>query len=164
MAVNSLQRNAVDVIVLDVEMPVMDGLTAIPKLLAVSPSVKIIMASTLTIRNADISMRAMEAGRVSGPDGASVRALEEAGRVYAVYVHHGRVVRDAKPRYQTDQTAAVREIGIDLPAGKYAAVWRDTRTGREAKVERFTVQAGGEKKMLTSPVYADDIGLIVRAE
>ena len=109
-------------------------------------------------------MRAMEAGRVSGPDGASVRALEEAGRVYAVYVHHGRVVRDAKPRYQTDQTAAVREIGIDLPAGKYAAVWRDTRTGREAKVERFTVQAGGEKKMLTSPVYAEDIGLIVRAE
>ncbi len=62
MAINSLQRNAVDVIVLDVEMPVMDGLTAIPKLLAVSPSVKIIMASTLTIRNADISMRALEAG------------------------------------------------------------------------------------------------------
>ena len=62
MAINSLQRNAVDVIVLDVEMPVMDGLTAIPKLLAVCPSVKIIMASTLTLRNADISMRALEAG------------------------------------------------------------------------------------------------------
>ena len=62
MAVNSLQRNAVDVIVLDVEMPVMDGLTAIPRLLAVSPSVKIIMASTLTLRNADISIRALEAG------------------------------------------------------------------------------------------------------
>jgi len=62
MAVNSLSRNTVDVIVLDVEMPVMDGLTAIPKLLAVCPSVKIIMASTLTIRNADISMRALQAG------------------------------------------------------------------------------------------------------
>jgi two-component system chemotaxis response regulator CheB len=62
MAINSLQRNTVDVIVLDVEMPVMDGLTAIPKLLAVAPSVKIIMASTLTLRNADISLRAMEAG------------------------------------------------------------------------------------------------------
>jgi len=62
MAINSLQRNAVDVIVLDVEMPVMDGLTAIPKLLLVSPSVKIIMASTLTLRNADISMRALQAG------------------------------------------------------------------------------------------------------
>jgi len=62
MAINALQRNAIDVIVLDVEMPVMDGLTAIPKLLAVSPSVKIIMASTLTLRNADISLRALQAG------------------------------------------------------------------------------------------------------
>ncbi len=62
MAINALQRNAIDVIVLDVEMPVMDGLTAIPKLLAVSPSVKIIMASTLTLRNADISMRAIQSG------------------------------------------------------------------------------------------------------
>ncbi|HYD29784.1 MAG TPA: response regulator, partial [Azospirillaceae bacterium] len=62
MAVNSLQRNSIDVIVLDIEMPVMDGLTAIPKLLAVAPQVKIIMASTLTLRGADISMRAMQLG------------------------------------------------------------------------------------------------------
>ena len=62
MAVNSLQRNSIDVIVLDIEMPVMDGLTAIPKLLAVAPQVKIIMASTLTLRGADISMRCLSAG------------------------------------------------------------------------------------------------------
>ncbi|MFL7902440.1 protein-glutamate methylesterase/protein-glutamine glutaminase [Azospirillum argentinense] len=62
MAVNALQRNSLDVIVLDIEMPVMDGLTAIPKLLAVAPQVKIIMASTLTLRGADISMRCLSAG------------------------------------------------------------------------------------------------------
>lgn len=62
MAVNSLQRNSIDVIVLDIEMPVMDGLTAIPKLLAVAPQVKIIMASTLTLRGADISIRCLSAG------------------------------------------------------------------------------------------------------
>lgn len=62
MAVNSLQRNSIDVIVLDIEMPVMDGLTAIPKLLAVAPQVKIIMASTLTLRGADVSMRCLSAG------------------------------------------------------------------------------------------------------
>ncbi len=62
MAINSLQRNSIDVIVLDIEMPVMDGLTAIPKLLAVAPQVKIIMASTLTLRGADISMRCLSAG------------------------------------------------------------------------------------------------------
>ena len=79
MAINSLQRNAVDVIVLDVEMPVMDGLTAIPKLLAVCPSVKIIMASTLTMRNADISLRAMQAGAADYiPKPSSTREISSA--------------------------------------------------------------------------------------
>ncbi|HEV7371954.1 chemotaxis response regulator protein-glutamate methylesterase [Arenibaculum sp.] len=62
MAVNALQRQAVDVIVLDIEMPVMDGLTAIPKLIAIDPAVKIIMASTLTQRGAEISIKALQAG------------------------------------------------------------------------------------------------------
>ncbi|WP_247886860.1 chemotaxis response regulator protein-glutamate methylesterase [Azospirillum sp. SYSU D00513] len=62
MAVNSLKRHSIDVIVLDIEMPVMDGITAIPQLLAVAPQVKIIMASTLTLRGADISMRCLSAG------------------------------------------------------------------------------------------------------
>src|SRR5512144_1842962 len=37
MAVNAIQRQPIDVVVLDIEMPVMDGLTALPKLLAASP-------------------------------------------------------------------------------------------------------------------------------
>lgn len=61
-AVATLRRSEVDVIVLDVEMPVMDGITAIPHLLAARPSVKIVMASTLTERNADISLKAMALG------------------------------------------------------------------------------------------------------
>ena len=62
MAVDRLKTQPVDVIILDIEMPVMDGLTAIPKLLEVKPDVKIIMASTLTEKNADISLRALDAG------------------------------------------------------------------------------------------------------
>jgi two-component system chemotaxis response regulator CheB len=62
LAVGQLGRTDVDVIVLDIEMPVMDGLTAIPKLLEVAPDVKIIMASTLTQRNAQSSIEAMNKG------------------------------------------------------------------------------------------------------
>lgn len=61
-AVERLAKQYVDVIILDIEMPIMDGLTAIPKLLETQPSVTIVMASTLTAGNADISLRAMEAG------------------------------------------------------------------------------------------------------
>ncbi len=61
-AVDALARKPVDVVVLDIEMPVMDGMTALPKLLAVDPTVWVIMASTLTQRNADISIEALAAG------------------------------------------------------------------------------------------------------
>ncbi|MEO0035332.1 MAG: hypothetical protein RLZZ501_1355, partial [Pseudomonadota bacterium] len=62
MALNTLERVAVDVVLLDIEMPVMDGLTALPKLLKADPGLRIIMQSTLTLKGADVSMRAMEAG------------------------------------------------------------------------------------------------------
>ena len=61
-AILAVEANQPDVVVLDIEMPVMDGLTALPKLIAARPSVKVIMASTLTVRNADISMRALQMG------------------------------------------------------------------------------------------------------
>ncbi len=62
MAIKSLARHDIEVIVLDIEMPGMDGLTALPLLVAADPDVKIIMASTLTRKNAEISMRALAAG------------------------------------------------------------------------------------------------------
>lgn len=61
-AVKRMAARDIDVIVLDIEMPVMDGLTALPKLIEADPNVKIVMASTLTERNADISLKALEAG------------------------------------------------------------------------------------------------------
>ena len=62
MALNALERQSIEVVVLDIEMPVMDGLTALPKMLQIDPDLQIIMASTLTLKNADISLRALEAG------------------------------------------------------------------------------------------------------
>ncbi len=61
-AIDSLRRVPADIVVLDIEMPGMDGLTALPELLKTCPAARIIMASTLTARNAQISMRAMELG------------------------------------------------------------------------------------------------------
>ncbi len=62
LAIGAIQRSPVDIVVLDIEMPVMDGLTALPKILAAAPGVRVLMASTLTQKNADISLRAMQAG------------------------------------------------------------------------------------------------------
>jgi two-component system chemotaxis response regulator CheB len=62
MAVTQAARRTLDVIILDIEMPVMDGLTALPKLLEANPQARIIMASTLTQRNAGISLKALSLG------------------------------------------------------------------------------------------------------
>jgi len=62
LAVEDVAKSAPDVIVLDIEMPEMDGMTALPLLLERCPGVKIIMCSTLTQRNAEISIRALAEG------------------------------------------------------------------------------------------------------
>jgi two-component system, chemotaxis family, protein-glutamate methylesterase/glutaminase len=61
-AINALAQNEVDVVVLDIEMPVMDGLTALPRLLAAQPGLKVLVVSGLTPRGADISYKALVAG------------------------------------------------------------------------------------------------------
>jgi two-component system chemotaxis response regulator CheB len=63
-ALTIMQRTPVDVILLDVEMPEMDGITALPLMLKENPLVKVIMVSGLTQRNADISLHALELGAV----------------------------------------------------------------------------------------------------
>ena len=51
-----------DVVLLDIEMPDLDGLTALPLFLAKKRDLVVIMASTLTRRNAEISLKAMALG------------------------------------------------------------------------------------------------------
>src|ERR1700751_3540135 len=61
-AVNQLERIKPDVAVLDIEMPELDGISALPQLLAKKRDLVIIMASTLTRRNAEISFKCLSLG------------------------------------------------------------------------------------------------------
>lgn len=62
MALSRLDRTDVEIVVLDIEMPVMDGLTALPLLLQKQPGLQVLMASTLTRKNAEVSLRALSLG------------------------------------------------------------------------------------------------------
>jgi two-component system chemotaxis response regulator CheB len=61
-AVNQVERTDPDVVVLDVDMPDLDGIAALPQLLAKKRDLIVIMASTLTRRNAEISLKALSLG------------------------------------------------------------------------------------------------------
>src|SRR5687768_17589958 len=58
-AIEQLTRANPDVVILDVDMPDTDGITALPLLLEKKRDLVVIMASTLTRRNAEISLRAL---------------------------------------------------------------------------------------------------------
>lgn len=64
MGVSTARNKTPDVIILDVEMPVMDGLTALPQILKASPKTKVIMCSSLTAKGADTTLKAFAAGAV----------------------------------------------------------------------------------------------------
>lgn len=62
LALRAVERTDVEIVVLDIEMPLMDGMTALPLLLKAKPGIQVIMASTLTRKNAEISLKALANG------------------------------------------------------------------------------------------------------
>ncbi len=64
LAIVAANTHKPDVMILDVEMPVMDGLSALPQIMKASPKTKVIMCSSLTAKGADISIRAMALGAI----------------------------------------------------------------------------------------------------
>ena len=61
-AIEQVERTDPDVVILDVDMPDIDGITALPLLFEKKPDLVVIMSSTLTRRNAEVSLRALSLG------------------------------------------------------------------------------------------------------
>ena len=62
-AIEKVIQHSPDVVTLDIEMPVMDGLTALEKIMAVKPT-PVVMVSSLTKAGADATIRALSLGAV----------------------------------------------------------------------------------------------------
>ncbi len=61
-AVADIAKVNPDVVILDIEMPDMDGITALPLIIQAKRDVMVLMASTLTRRNAEISLKCLSLG------------------------------------------------------------------------------------------------------
>ncbi len=82
-AVDQLAHSDPDVVVLDVDMPELDGLAALPLLLEQKRDLVVIMASTLTRRGAEVTLRALSLGAAdyvakpqASPDAAPSAAFQ----------------------------------------------------------------------------------------
>ncbi|HEY4941429.1 MAG TPA: chemotaxis response regulator protein-glutamate methylesterase [Rhizomicrobium sp.] len=147
MAVQHAARTQLDVIILDVEMPVMDGLTAVPKLLAVNPHLRIVMASTLTQRNAGVSLEALARGAADylpkpttsgiSTNGDFRRELVE--KVFALGRSMPRPVRPAdtsvrQPIHVTQKASAPIQLRHAAPSRPQALVIGSSTGGPQALI------------------------------
>ena len=64
LALTWMRKQPVDIVILDVEMPVMDGLTTLKHIQQEFPSVPVIMASSLTYEGAETTIEALSLGAV----------------------------------------------------------------------------------------------------
>ncbi|TCT07962.1 protein-glutamate methylesterase/protein-glutamine glutaminase [Aquabacter spiritensis] len=81
LATDDVQKTQPDVVVLDLEMPGMDGLTALPLFLERRPGVAVLVASALTRRGAEVSLKALTLGAADylpKPDASQGPAAAEA--------------------------------------------------------------------------------------
>ncbi|MBI1361566.1 MAG: chemotaxis-specific protein-glutamate methyltransferase CheB [Alphaproteobacteria bacterium] len=138
---------APDVILLDVEMPVMNGLDALPKILAARPGAAVIMASALTRRHAGMSLRALQLGAVdyvpkpdaaNGPSALPAFLDELKTKIKA----HGRQRRNTPARSSAST--------ITLPRLKPAAIAIGSSTGGPPALLRIF---GAVKGVLRCPVF-----------
>lgn len=93
-AVENLMRVNPDIVVLDIEMPVLDGLATLPLLLAKKPDLVVLIASVLTRRNAEVGMKALTLGA-------------------ADYIRKPESNREAStsPSFRTDILGKIRHLG-----------------------------------------------------
>ena len=117
MAVDALADADPDVIILDIEMPEMDGLTALPEILRKKPNVVVIMASTLTRRNAEISLKAMSLGaRDYIPKPEAAHGMVTADDFRRDLLDKIRAL--APRRTGAPRTALARKVGGEQPRAK----------------------------------------------
>ncbi|SCY04965.1 two-component system, chemotaxis family, response regulator CheB [Microvirga guangxiensis] len=99
MAVDMAERHKPDIVLLDIEMPEVDGLAALPMLLKAVPASKVIVISTLTKRNAQVSLKCLSLGAIdylAKPE--SARAVDAAMEFRRDLVEKLRALSTAKPR------------------------------------------------------------------
>jgi two-component system, chemotaxis family, protein-glutamate methylesterase/glutaminase len=127
MAVQKIQKERPDVITLDIEMPRMDGLTFLKKLMHQAP-IPVVVISNQTRQGADVAMRALEIGAVdvmAKPNLANEEQIMESGielidKIRCAYMskHQRRGLSDA--------TTVIRTHGRGVSSGTVIAIGAST--------------------------------------
>lgn len=113
-AIDVIRRREIDVVILDIEMPEVSGLEALPVLIRERPGLRVIMASSLTRKGAEVTIQALSLGAadyVTKPSAAERETMKTVGAdlVRKVRALAGRSVDAFRPpRAAAPRTPAPR--------------------------------------------------------
>jgi two-component system chemotaxis response regulator CheB len=126
-AVAAVREHDPDVVTMDVEMPVMDGIAAVERIMDTCPT-PVVMLSAHTDENADVTFRALDAGAVdffTKPGGEVSMAMP---RIEDQLVDMVRSVARADVEDGSTAGEPGADAGIDAPAEQRAATYADDPT------------------------------------
>jgi len=145
-AIERIRQSTPDVITLDVEMPRMNGLDFLRKLMAARP-LPVVMISSLTREGADATVRALELGAVDFfAKPASLEDLQAVGSEIAEKIraaaqaHVFRRLRNAPPQ----RVAAPRPAGLRRPSGLGSVIGIGASTGGVEALREILSQLPGD--------------------
>ncbi|MDB5945328.1 MAG: Chemotaxis response regulator protein-glutamate methylesterase [Ramlibacter sp.] len=129
LAIDRIRLKAPDVITLDVEMPRMNGLDFLAKLMSVRP-LPVIMISSLTRQGADTTLRALELGAVDFfAKPANLAELEGSVHEIAEKIRAAGLARVVRHRLHTPVRAVPPAVHAPGPAATDAVIGIGASTG-----------------------------------
>jgi two-component system chemotaxis response regulator CheB len=114
-----------DVITLDVEMPRMDGLTFLEKLMAARP-MPVVMVSSLTQGGAEVTLRALELGAIDFFSKPTIDTLTGVNNGAAEILAKVKAAARARVRPTTSHNPAIAELASRKTAGSAPSAYRLT--------------------------------------
>ncbi len=153
-AVNQVERINPDIAVLDIEMPELDGISALPQLLAKKRNLIVIMASTLTRRNAEISFKALSLGAsdyIPKPESTREASAAETFRHDLVQKirHLGAKVRRSSSAAHAHAHAAAPALRAPAAAAAPAPVMRRNFSSQSPRVLLIGSSTGGPQALMS---------------
>ena len=152
-ALLKLRTKSYDAVLLDVNMPVMDGLQLLEQLQKENIETTVIMVSTLTAKDADITIRAMELGAadfITKPE----NIFETKGKEFAdnLFLLLGTVLRSANCRHLLTKSAgnissAVSSLSATKSASSDKRSSRAIPTAKGLKLIALASSTGGPKAL-----------------
>ena len=143
MAIEKIKKLKPDIVTLDIEMPKMDGITALGIIMKECPT-PVIMVSSLTIEGADVTLKALELGAVDFIPkemsfvSVAITGIKEELVSKVKTIHKSKPVAKKVHRISTQHSSKPTTVRVTgkLPALRYRALGLGISTGGPISLQK----------------------------